>query len=328
MKKINWIVWLIALVAASACETLDDLFDKEEPACPVADGEGVPNAVLESFHELYAGETVLTWCEANSGYIALFSDQGKERYVMFDEEGELVVEGDDDAIEKKAGCECELSMEDDEELVDMDIIDLDNLDPSSFSETIDNPYFPLIPGTTFTYRFVNDEGVEEKVITEVTSDTKVILGINCVVVHDQEFEDDELIEDTYDWYTQDEDGNVWYMGEDTKELEDGEVVSTAGSWEAGVDGAVPGIIMLADPEPGLKYRQEYYEGEAEDRGEVISLNNTITVPYGTFENCLKTRETTPLEPDVLEYKFYAPGVGFIQAQTEEGDPTEQLISVE
>ncbi len=328
MKKVNLFFFLATLAAASACETLDDLFDQEEPACPVANGEAVPSAVLESFSALHTGETVLTWCEANSGYIALFSNQGKEQYAMFDKDGQLITEGNDDAIEKKAGCECELSLEDDEELVDMEIIDLDNLDPASFSKTIDNPYFPLVPGTTFTYRFVNEEGAEEKVVTEVTSDTKAILGVNCIVVHDREFEDGELVEDTFDWYAQDKDGNVWYFGEDTKELEEGKVVSTAGSWEAGIDGAVPGIIMLANPERGLKYRQEYYEGEAEDLAEVVSLDNTVTVPYGTFENCLKTRETTALEPDIVEFKFYAAGVGFIQAQTKEGIPIEPLVSVE
>lgn len=331
MKKVIWMIPLTVfiIIGLFSCEKLEDIFDHDEPACSVANGDAVPKAALEAFTENYPNKTVLTWCESDAGYIALFSQNGREQFALFAENGQLIFSGDDDAIEKRANCECELFIEEEEkeELVDLEIIDLENLDPSSFSDIIDNPYFPLIPGTIYTYTFTTDEGVEEKVVTEVTSETREILGISCIVVHDQEFEDDELVEDTYDWYAQDADGNVWYMGEDTEELEDGEVISTAGSWEAGVDGAEPGIIMLASPEPGLKYRQEFYAGEAEDLGEVVSLDNTVTVPYGTFENCLKTMETTPLEPDVLEYKFYAPGVGFIQAQDEE-EPTEQLVSVE
>lgn len=330
MKKLNWTPALVVLATLVSCETLDDLFDTDEPACPVATGQAVPSVVLEAFTGLYGGSAVLTWCETDEGYVALFSQKGKEHFVLFSTDGQVVAEGDDDAIEERVDCECELTLDNDseEELLDKQIIDLNNIDPANFAERIDNPLFPLIRGTVYTYRFTNDEGVEEKVVTEVTDQTKVVLGIDCTVVHDQEFEDGELVEDTYDWYAQDKDGNVWYLGEDTQELEDGKVISTDGAWEAGVDGAEPGIIMLVDPQPGQRYRQEYYAGEAEDRAEVVSINHTVTVPYGTFENCLKVRETTPLEPDVLEFKYYAPGVGFIQAQDESGRPTEELITRE
>jgi hypothetical protein len=147
----------------------------------------------------------------------------------------------------------------------------------------------------------------------VTDRTKEILGIEATVVHDVVSEDGELVEDTYDWYAQDKDGNVWYLGEDTKEYEDGKVKSTEGSWEAGVDGAEPGILLPGEPEVGMRYRQEYYDGEAEDNGEILSLDEHTEVPFGSFDGVLKTKDTTPLEPDVLEHKFYAKDVGPVLA---------------
>lgn len=184
------------------------------------------------------------------------------------------------------------------------------IDPADFVTTIDNPYFPLVPGTTYTYQGETEESIEE-IKVFVTHETKNILGISCIVVRDTVTVDGELVEDTYDWYAQDEEGNIWYMGEDSKEYENGEVVSTEGSWEAGVDGAKPGIIWQADPQVGGSYRQEYYAGEAEDMAEVISLDESITVPYGTYNNTIQTQEWTPLEPNVLEYKYYASGVGMV-----------------
>jgi hypothetical protein len=122
-------------------------------------------------------------------------------------------------------------------------------------------------------------------------------------------EDGELVEDTFDWYAQDGNGNVWYLGEETKEYEDGKLMTTAGSWEAGVDGALPGVIVPATPEVGMAYRQEYYAGDAEDAAEVLSLSERAEVPFGSFRDVLLTKDFTPLEPDVLEYKLYARGVG-------------------
>lgn len=187
------------------------------------------------------------------------------------------------------------------------------LDPADFVDEIDNPYWPMKPGSTWVYNEIDEEGTELQVEVTVTSDTKEIAGITATVVHDVVTEDGEVVEDTLDWYAQDVDGNIWYLGEETAEYEDGEVVSTAGSWEHGVDGALAGILIPANPEIGLAYRQEYYAREAEDEGEILSLNESVEVPYGSFEGCLQTEDTTPLEPDVLEHKYYCMGVGPVLA---------------
>ena len=185
-----------------------------------------------------------------------------------------------------------------------------DLDPASFSTEIDNPYWPMEPGTRWIYREIDEEGNEVKVVVVVTTETKELAnGITARVVRDVVTENGDLIEDTKDWYAQDAEGNVWYLGEDTAEYEDGKQTTKAGSWEAGVDGALPGIIVPADPRPGMSYRQEYYAGEAEDNGEVLSLHEMAEVPYGFFEDMLLTKDTTPLEPKVLEYKLYARGIG-------------------
>ena len=152
-------------------------------------------------------------------------------------------------------------------------------------------------------------GTSQKVKVSVRVRTKEILGIDATVVHDVVTQHRQLVEDTIDWYAQDECGNVWYLGENTKEYEKGVVVSTAGSWEAGVHGAQPGIIMLGDPQAGLSYRQEYLAGEAEDAAKVLSTQEQTEVPFGHFRNVLLTKEFTPLHPKVLEYKLYAKGIG-------------------
>ena len=181
-----------------------------------------------------------------------------------------------------------------------------HIDPADFTTIIDNKYFPLKPGTTFVY-----EGSGERDEFAVTSDTKKVMGVECVVVLDEAWEDGKLIERTYDWHAQDKEGNVWYFGEDTKEYKNGKVVTSKGSWEAGVDGAKPGIIMQAHPNVGQSYRQEYYPGEAMDMAKVLSLNESVAVPYGSFDHALETEEWTPLEPGLVEHKYYAPGVGFV-----------------
>ena len=187
------------------------------------------------------------------------------------------------------------------------------LDPADFSAEIDNPYWPMEPGTTWVYR----EGSQRVVVT-VLDRTREVAGVEARVVHDVVTEGGAVVEDTYDWYAQDADGNVWYLGEETKEFEDGKVVSTEGSWEAGVDGAQAGILVPADPKVGLQYRQEYLEGEAEDAAEVLSLDGRVDVPYGSFDDVLKTKDDTPLEPALLEHKFYAKGVGPVLAVTVAG----------
>jgi hypothetical protein len=179
-----------------------------------------------------------------------------------------------------------------------------HINPSEFTTKVDNEYLPMKPGTTFVYK-----GGQERDEMAVTHHTKKVIGVECVVVDDRAWEGGQLIEKTYDWFAQDKEGNVWYFGEDTKEYKNGKLTSTKGSWEAGVDGAKPGIIMEAHPKVGHSYRQEYYKGEAEDMAKVLSLNDSVKVPYGSFDHVLVTKEWTPLEPSYSEHKYYARGVG-------------------
>jgi hypothetical protein len=183
------------------------------------------------------------------------------------------------------------------------------LDPGSFVAGIDNPYWPMPVGSTWTYRETDGDGDVQRVVVKVTDRTKTILGIDATVVHDVVTQDGKLKEDTWDWYAQDRRGNVWYLGEDTKEYENGKVVGTAGSWEAGVDGAQAGIVLPAHPRVGMTYRQEHYPGHAEDRAKVLSLDEWAQVKAGFYRPLLMTKDWTPLEPRVLEHKFYARGVG-------------------
>lgn len=184
-----------------------------------------------------------------------------------------------------------------------------NLDPADFVARIDNPYWPMAPGSKWVYREYAPKGAVQRVEVTVTRKTKDILGIAATVVHDIVTEGGQVVEDTWDWYGQDRAGNLWYLGEDTKEYANGKVASTEGSWEAGVDGAEPGVVVPAAPQAGMEYRQEYYKGEAEDLGKILSLDEWVQVPAGFYDGVLMTRDYTPLEPKVLEHKFYAPGVG-------------------
>jgi hypothetical protein len=183
------------------------------------------------------------------------------------------------------------------------------LDPGDFTTDIDNPYWPLSPGSRWVYRETSGDEVQRVVVT-VTHRTKTIDGIEARVIHDLvTTRDGEKVEDTFDWYAQDKEGNLWYLGEDTKEYEDGKVVSTEGSWEHGVDGAQAGIIVAAEPKQGLTYREEYYAGEAEDAAEVLDVGAKVQVPYGRFVDAMITRNYSGIEPNVEELKFYAKGVG-------------------
>ncbi len=200
------------------------------------------------------------------------------------------------------------------------------LDPDGFAGPIDNPYWPITPGATWIYRETDPIGGRQRVRVHVTDRTREILGIQAVVVHDAVREHGQLVENTWDWYAQDACGNVWYLGEDTSEYEDGVVVSTAGSWEAGVGGAQPGVVVPADPQVGMVYRQESLPGEAEDRAAVLSLDEQAGVPAGHFDDVLLTKEFTPLSPEVLEYKLYAPGVGVVLAiGVSGGSDREELV---
>ena len=201
-----------------------------------------------------------------------------------------------------------------------------NIDPANFVDRIDNKYLPLEPGTTMVYR--GGDGTETEVVrVTVTDRTKEVMGVTTTVVKDVAVVNGELAEKTFDWFAQDQFGNVWYFGEATVEYEDGKT-DTAGSWEAGVDGALPGIVMLGSPDVGDQYRQEYYEGEAEDMGKVITLDAETVVAYGKFDDVLVTEDWTPLEQNVLENKYYAPGVGVVREEAVKGGSTVlELVSV-
>jgi hypothetical protein len=186
------------------------------------------------------------------------------------------------------------------------------LNPADFMTKIDNPYWPMAPGSQWVYRETDSTGARQKVVITVTSKTKKIAnGITARVIRDVVTEKGAKVEVTDDWYAQDKDGNVWYLGEKTAEYKNGKVASRHGSFEAGVDGAQAGIAMPANPEPGLSYRQEYYKGEAEDKSAVVTVGQErVQVPYGFVgKDVLMTRDLVPLEPRVQELKFYARGVG-------------------
>jgi hypothetical protein len=201
------------------------------------------------------------------------------------------------------------------------------IDPTNFVDKIDNPYFPLTPGTVFIYEGHTPDGLEH---TEffVTHNTKQILGVTAIEVHDTVTTDGELTEDTLDWFAQDKEGNVWYFGENTMELIAGRPSTLEGTFTAGVNRAKPGIIMEAHPNIGDFYRQEFDLNNAEDFAEVKSLSDTVTVKFGPFKNCLRTRETTPLEPDLREAKWYAPGVGNILTKDLTTGQRSELIRIE
>jgi len=203
-----------------------------------------------------------------------------------------------------------------------------NLSPADFTIRIDNPYWPMRPGSRWIYRETDPEGTKQRVVVTVTAKTKLIAnGITARVVHDVVTEDGKPVEVTDDWYAQDKCGNVWYLGEFTKEYENGKVTSTAGSFEAGVDGAQAGVIMPAKPREGMRYRQEYYAGEAEDRASILSLREQVEVPLGHFKDVVMTRDVNPLSPKVLEFKFFARGVGPVLAiGVSGGSDREELVS--
>jgi hypothetical protein len=201
-----------------------------------------------------------------------------------------------------------------------------SIDPEDFVEDVTNPFFPLVPGTTKVFLSDTDEGLE-RIETTVTYQREEVLGVSCVVVHDVAFLDGEVIEDTLDYYAQDVHGTVWYFGELSMSFEDGRLASLDGSWRSGEDGARPGIIMEAAPAPGDAYRQELLANEAEDAATVTGLGRHVVVPYGAFDGCLETLDFTPIEPDLMEAKFYAPSVGVVlEVDPESGERTE-LVAV-
>ena len=200
------------------------------------------------------------------------------------------------------------------------------IDPANFVGRVDNPYFPLQPATTFVYEGQMPDGLERDEFA-VTHNTRVILGVTCVQVHDSVFTDGALTEDTLDWFAHDMEGDVWYFGQITRELEDGLITTIDGTFMAGVNGDKPGIIMKAHPAVGDFYRQEFSLNNAEDFGETLSLNEVVTVHGRTFNHCLKSQEKSPLEPDVLEDKFYAPGVGSVLEVDVHTGATSELVRI-
>lgn len=202
------------------------------------------------------------------------------------------------------------------------------IDPSDFSSKVTNKYFNLTPGKKMVYEGQTEDGIE-RIEFYVMGETRIVEGVENIIVWDRVWLDGELIEETFDWYAQDKEGNVWYFGEDSREMEDGKVVSTEGSWESGVDGARPGIIMKANPAIGDSYRQEYYEGEAEDMAEVIAFGESVTVPFGSFSNILKTYEWSPLEPDAKENKYYSSEAGGVILEASfDGKERVELIDIQ
>jgi hypothetical protein len=200
------------------------------------------------------------------------------------------------------------------------------LDPAEFTTKVDNPYFPLKVGSRWVYRETDKEGTRQKVVVTVTDRTKLIAnGVTARVVKDVVTEEGQFIEVTNDFYAQDEDGNVWYLGEATTEYENGKPVSTEGSFEAGVGGAQPGVIMPAKPRRGLEYRQEYFAGHAEDRAKVRSLHENVSVPFGSFDRVLKTKDIAPLPPKSFEVKFYVRGMGLVDAFTTKGGSDHEVL---
>jgi len=198
------------------------------------------------------------------------------------------------------------------------------LDPADFVAEVDNPYYPLPAGGRWEYDSKGGDEVEHTEVV-VTDQKKEVLGIPVTVVRDTVSVNGEVLEDTYDWFAQDKDGNVWYLGEDSKEYDENGDVDTSGSWEAGVDGAYAGIVMPAEPTVGHAYRQEYYPGEAEDLGEIIKLDQTESLPAGEYSDVVVTRDWNPLEPETIEEKSYAPGVGMVAERNADNDEIVELI---
>ncbi len=203
------------------------------------------------------------------------------------------------------------------------------IDPANFVKVIDNPYLPLIPGTTRVYETKTKEGLERDQVS-VMNETKIVMGVTTTVVYDVVSLDGKVIEATYDWFAQDKQGNVWYFGEAVDNYKDGVLVNHAGAWEGGVDGAIPGILMYAKPTDhiGETYRQEFYAGEAEDMAQVLSVTGNATVTNGSYENLVVIKEWTPLEPGITAHKYYAKGIGFVLgAKVEGGSDRTELVNV-
>jgi hypothetical protein len=200
--------------------------------------------------------------------------------------------------------------------------------PPGFSARVDNPWYPLTPGTTYTYRGVKD-GQPSRDLFSVTHRTTTVDGAPCVVVEDRLYLNGHLGERTTEWFSQDKQGNVWYFGENTATLDkNGRITSTSGTWRAGVKGAKPGIFMFAHPAVGLSAQQEFFKGEAEDHFQVLSLHARVHVPYVSSTQAILTKEWTPLEPGTIDHKLYVRGIGTVLEQAVKGgNERAALVSV-
>ena len=201
------------------------------------------------------------------------------------------------------------------------------IDPANFVRTVDNTWFPLIPGQSRVYEGVRDGKAAHEVFM-VTAETKTILRVPCVVVRDTLTLDGRPAEQTDDWYAQDRAGNVWYFGEETATLNpDGSVNNREGKFQAGVDGAQAGIYITTTPQIGVDFTQELYKGHAEDHFVATSTGASVKVPYGSFTDTLVTKEYTPLEPGVVDHKYYARGIGVVKEFSEDGSERLELVSL-
>ena len=198
------------------------------------------------------------------------------------------------------------------------------IDPADFQPMVDNPYFPLVPGTKLTY-IEKSGGVTSTNVVTVTRETKVVMSVTCVVVRDTVTRNGRVAEETVEWFAQHKDGSVWHFGSASMEISPGGRVSTEGSWEAGIKGAQPGIVMPGRPMPGPPFRQQYVRNIAEDMKQIVATNETVIVPAGTFTGMVKTKEWSMLEAGT-ELKWYAKGIGVVKEIATAGD-TVVLISI-
>jgi hypothetical protein len=207
---------------------------------------------------------------------------------------------------------------------------VENFTFSNPTDITHNFYGPGV-GQTFVYQGGEvGQAPEEEIRIERRSSTKMVMGITCIIHHDVVYLNNIIIEDTDDWLAQDDDGNLWYLGEFVKNYKDnGTFQDNDGSWEAGVDGALPGFWLPVNPTVGQKYYQEWLQDEAEDYATILATDASVTIGLGTYENCLKTEDINPFESGVTEHKYYAPGIGFIlEEKYEDGELVEKVELVE
>jgi hypothetical protein len=198
------------------------------------------------------------------------------------------------------------------------------INPADFTHAITNKYYPLKPGMKASYEKKTEKGLKRTEI-EVTGETKIVMGITALVVRDREYLNGELEEDTKDWVAQDKQGNVWYFGEAVDNYENGKLVNHEGSWEAGVDGAKPGIVMLDNPKVGDSYRQEYLPGRAEDMGTVVAVGKRVSIPHGAFDDCVQIRDWSRIKEGGSEHKYFCAGIGMVLE--EEGEERLELVNL-